>query len=136
MAEKGFLLEIVTPENKFYSGNADSIVVRTIVGDVCILRNHEAYVAPLAIGKMRVKIGGEKKLAALSNGYIKVIDNKVTVLTDTAEWADEIDVERAQQAKERAEKRLSNRNAEGLDVKRAEMALKRALTRIDVAKNQ
>ncbi len=133
VAEKEFLLEIVTPENVFYSGNAERVVLRTITGDVCILRNHDPYVAPLGIGKMKVVHDGKERYAVLSQGYIKVDNNKLTVLTDTAEWADQIDVDRAEAAKERARKRLEEKQ-EGIDFVRAEVALKKAIQRIEVSK--
>ncbi len=132
MAEKEFLLEIVTPEHVFYSGNADRVVVRTAVGDVCILKNHEPYVAPLSIGKMKVVHENKDRYAVLSQGYIKVEREKLTILTDTAEWADQIDVKRAEEAKERAKKRLESKDS-NLDVLRAEIALKKAIQRINVA---
>ena len=132
MAEKEFLLEIVTPENVFYSGNADRVVVRTVVGDVCILKNHEPYVAPLSIGKMKVVHDGQDRYAVLSHGYIKVDRKKLTILTDTAEWADQIDVKRAEAARDRAKKRLEEKK-DGIDITRAEIALKKAIQRIDVA---
>lgn len=133
MAEKEFLLEIVTPENVFYSGNANRVVLRTITGDICILKNHEPYVAPLGIGKMKVVYDGKERYAVLSQGYIKVDHNKLTVLTDTAEWADQIDITRAEAAKERAKKRLEEKQ-DGVDFIRAEVALKKAIERIDVSK--
>lgn len=132
MAEKEFLLEIVTPESVFYSGNAERVVVRTVVGDVCILKNHEPYVAPLSIGKMKVVHDGEDRYAILSQGYIKVDRQKLTILTDTAEWADQIDITRAEAARDRAKKRLEEKQ-DGIDITRAEIALKKAIQRIDVA---
>jgi len=132
MAEKEFLLEIVTPEHVFYSGNADRVVVRTAAGDVCLLKNHEPYVAPLSIGKMKVVHENKDRYAVLSQGYIKVEREKLTILTDTAEWADQIDVKRAEEAKERAKKRLESKDS-NLDVLRAEIALKKAIQRINVA---
>ena len=132
MAEKEFLLEIVTPENVFYKGNAEKVIVRPIEGDLCVLKNHEPYVAPLGIGKMNVIKDGQSRYAVLSHGYIKVSKEKVDILADTAEWADQIDVKRAEEAKARAEKRLANKTPD-LDVLRAEIALKKAIQRIDVA---
>ena len=133
MAEKEFLLEIVTPENVFYSGNADKVVVRTAVGDICVLKNHEPYVAPLSIGKMKVVHNNKDRYAVLSQGYIKVDKEKLTILTDTAEWADQIDIKRAEAARDRAKKRLEEKQ-DGIDFIRAEIALKKAIQRIDVAK--
>lgn len=133
MAEKEFLLEIVTPESVVYSGNAEKVLVRTVIGDICILKNHEPHVAPLGIGKMKVVHEGKERYAVLSQGFIKVEKTKVTILADTAEWADEIDVERAQAAMERAKKRLESKQ-DGMDITRAEIALKKAIKRIEVSK--
>jgi len=133
MAEKEFLLEIVTPEHVFYSRNADRVVVRTSNGDVCILKNHEPYVLPLGIGKMKVVYNDKDRYAVLSQGYIKVDREKLTILTDTAEWADQIDIKRAETARDRAKKRLESKQ-DGADFVRAEIALKKAIQRIDVAK--
>ena len=133
MAGKEFLLEIVTPESVFYSGNADRVVLRTIEGDICILKNHEPYVAPLGIGKMKVVHNDKDRYAVLSQGYVKVDREKLTILTDTAEWADQIDIERAEAARQRAKKRHEEKQ-EGIDFLRAEVALKKAIQRIDTAK--
>lgn len=133
MAEKQFLLEIVTPESVFFSGNAEKVLVRTTVGDMCVLVNHEPYVAPLDIGKLKVVFEGKERFAFISQGFIKVQKDKTVILTDTAEWADEIDVQRAEKAKERAQERLNAKNST-VDVKRAELALRKATKRLNVAK--
>ncbi|SHJ74622.1 ATP synthase F1 subcomplex epsilon subunit [Dethiosulfatibacter aminovorans DSM 17477] len=128
-----FKLEIVTPDRMFYQGEADMIVVRGIAGEMGILKDHEPFVTPLSIGQVRIKDDGQFKSAALSQGYMEVLEEKVVILSDTAEWPDEIDIERAEQARVRAEKRLEQK-VEGLDILRAEIALKKAVTRIGVAK--
>ncbi|QSX05041.1 ATP synthase F1 subunit epsilon [Sedimentibacter sp. zth1] len=134
MAEKEFLLEIVTPEHVFYSGNAEKVIVRTVVGDICILKNHEPHVAPLDVGQLKVVYEGKDRFAVLSQGFIKVEKTKVTILTDTAEWADEIDLKRAEEAKERAKRRLDSKNSTTIDVVRAELALRKAIQRINIAR--
>lgn len=133
MAEKEFLLEIVTPEHVFFSGNAERVIVRTVAGDMCVLVNHEPYVCPLDVGKMKVVYDGKERYAVVSQGFIKVQKDKTTILTDTAEWADEIDIKRAEEAKERAKERLESKNST-IDIDRAELALRKAIQRIDVAK--
>ncbi len=133
MAEKEFLLEIVTPENVVYSGNANRVVARTVVGDICILANHEPYVAPLGIGKMNVIHNGEHRHAVLSGGFIEVTKEKVVILADTAEWAEDIDVKRAEASRDRAKQRLESKQSD-TDFDRAELALKKATKRIDIAK--
>ena len=128
----GFILEIVTPERSFFQGEVDRVIVRGVEGEMAILKNRAPIITPLAIGKIRILKDGEERVAAAVNGYISVDKEKTTIITDSAEWPDEIDVERAREAKERAERRLRERS-EGLDIYRAELALRRALNRLDVA---
>ena len=127
-----FLLEIVTPESKFFEENVEMIVVKGLNGDIGILRDHEPYITPLAIGRIKIKQNGKFRVAALSQGYIEVTEEKATILADTAEWPEEIDVKRAEAAKQRAENRLEEKS-ENLDILRAEIALKKALIRLNVA---
>lgn len=126
-------LEIVTPDRLFFSEEVEMVVVRGIEGDLAIMENRTPITTPLKIGKVRVFQDGEEKEACVVDGYVSALDNKVTIATDAAEWPEEIDVERAKAAKERAERRLANR-PEGLDVARAEAALKRAINRLDAKK--
>ena len=128
----GFMLEIVTPERSFFQGEVDRVIVRGVEGEMAILKNRAPIITPLAIGKIRIRKDGEERVAAAVNGYISVDKEKTTIITDSAEWPDEIDVERAREAKERAERRLRERS-EGLDIDRAELALRRALNRLEVA---
>jgi len=101
-----FKLEIVAPDKKFYDDEAEMVVVRTKEGDVGILKDHVDYVAPLDIGVVKIKKGGNFKEAAIAGGFIKVGKEKVTILTDAAEWPAEIDIDRAQKAKLSAEEAL------------------------------
>jgi len=117
-----FMLEIVTPDRVFYKQETDMIIIRGLEGEMGILRDHEPFVTPLDIGQVRIKNDGQIKIAALS-----------VILSDTAEWPEEIDIERAEKAKERAAKRLEQK-PEGLDILRAEIALKKAAIRIGTAK--
>ncbi len=128
-----FKLEIITPEKKFFDGETEQIIVRTTVGDVGILNGHEPYCAALGIGQMRIMIDGEFRHAATSGGIIKVSREKTVVLVDSCEWADEIDVDRAEQAKDTAEERIKSAQSDK-QIKMAEYKLKRALNRINAAK--
>lgn len=128
-----FKLEIITPEKKFFDGETEQIIVRTTVGDVGILNGHEPYCAALGIGQLRVMIDGEFKRAATSGGLIKVGKTKTVILVDSCEWADEIDVERAEAAKDTAEGRIKEAESDR-QIKMAEAKLKRALNRIDTAR--
>lgn len=127
-----FKLQIITPEKTFFDGETETIIVRTTVGDVGILNGHEPYCAALVIGQMRVKINGEFRNAATSGGIIKVSKEKTVVLVQTCEWSDEIDLDRANSAKQNAEERIKAAQSDN-DLRMAEAKLKRALNRIDAA---
>ncbi len=127
-----FKLQIITPEKTVFDGETEQIIVRTTVGDVGILNGHEPYCAAVSIGQMRIMIDGNFRRAATSGGIIKVSKEKTTVLVQTCEWSDEIDVERAEAAKEAAEARVkAAKNDKELLL--AEAKLKRALNRIDTS---
>lgn len=126
-----FPLEIVTPDRMFFSGDVESVIVRGTDGDLAVLKNRAPLVTPITICKARIKVDGKERIATLCSGYIKVGKEKTTIISNAAEWPDEIDVERAREAKKRAEKRLKDR--ETCDVARAELALRRALNRLDLA---
>ncbi|MCF6465055.1 F0F1 ATP synthase subunit epsilon [Clostridium sp. Cult2] len=128
----GFMLKIVTPDRAFFSDEVDRVIVRGIEGDLAVLKNRAPLVTPLAIGKVRITKDGKERVAAIVDGYLSVQKDKTTIVTDSAEWPEEIDVERAENAKMRAEKRLREK-PNGLDILRAENALKRALNRLEVA---
>lgn len=129
-----FKVEIVTPERKFFEGEAENIIARSVNGDFGILKGHAPFVAPLGIGELRIKTGQEEKVAAVGEGYVEVQPHKTTIIADTALWPEEIDVARAEKAKERAEQRLHKDKKNDIDILRAEIALKKALTRLSVAK--
>lgn len=122
-------LKVVTPDKLFFEGEIDMLVARTIEGDVGILLNHSPLVTILDIGRLVIKDGDERKIAACAGGYIDVRNNNITVVSDACEWEDEIDINRAQRAKEKASKRLEDK---GTDTFKAELALKKAINRINV----
>lgn len=128
-----FHLQIVTPDRLFFSEDIEMVIVRGLEGDLAILKGRAPVTTPLRIGKIRIFQNGVERVAAIVDGYISVIDDKTTIVTEAAEWPDEIDVERAKAAKERAEKRI-NAKKENIDVERAELALKRSINRLDVSK--
>lgn len=127
-----FKLQIMTPEKTVFDGETEQIIVRTTVGDVGILNGHEPYCAAISIGQMRIMIDGEFRRAATSGGIIKVSKEKTTVLVQTCEWSDEIDVERAEAAKATAEARRQAAK-DDKELFLAEAKLKRALNRIDTS---
>lgn len=126
-----FKLEIVTPDKVFFSGETDMVIMRTTEGDIGILYDHEPLVAPLRIGSLRVKQeDGSFKWAAGSTGFLTVNEDQVTVVVDSAEWVEEIDIDRALEAKKRAETRITEGADKGVDFIRARAALERAINRI------
>lgn len=128
-----FRLKIVTPDGLIYDGQAEELLVRTTGGDVAILARHMNYVAPLGMGRAVVVSGGTRRTAACIGGMLSVSDGKVTLVPTTFEWADKIDLERAEAAYNRADKMLHNENASQMDLKLAEAKLHRALVRKSVA---
>lgn len=124
-----FHLQIVTPDGLMFDGEAEKVLVRTTEGDVGILSGHSDYVSPVATGIARVTMaGGDTKFAACSGGLLSVKGGITRIAADTFEWAENIDVERAKRAKEKAETRLSE--ASEYEERAAEIKLKRAITRI------
>ena len=131
---KPFELKIVTPDGVRYDGQAEELVVRTTSGDLGILGGHINCVAPLGMGQAMMVADGKKRYAACIGGMISVMDNTVSVVATTFEWADQIDTDRAHASEDRARSVLSNKNAPSTDVRLAEARLKRALIRQNVAK--
>ena len=127
-----FHLQIVTPDGASYDGTAEKLIVRAIDGDVCILPRHSPYVTALATGEARVTVDGKKRRAACAGGMLAVRADSVRLVATTFEWAEEIDAQRAQNAKERAEEQLRAAKSDA-ETQKAEARLKRALTRLKVS---
>ena len=130
-----FSLEIVTPDKKFFDEEVEMVSVTGIEGQLGIMKNHIPLVTPLAISKIKIKQNGQTRVAAVAEGYVDVKKDKTIIVTDAAEWPDEIDVNRAELAKKRAEEILESKR-DNVDFTRAEIALKKAINRIDVSKNK
>ena len=126
-------LQIVTPDRMVFDGQAESIIVRTVGGDVCILARHIDYAAPLGVGEAKMTDAeGNERIAACSGGMLSVADGEVRVMATTFEWAEDIDLQRAEEARERAEKKLEAMNRDDQNFAIVEAKLKRAMTRINV----
>jgi F-type H+-transporting ATPase subunit epsilon len=130
-----FLLEIVTPERKVYAEQVSMIVVKGVAGELGILPHHIPLVTPLKIAPVHIKQGSTDLYVAVSGGFMEVGKDKVIILAESAELPGDIDVERAKNAKVRAEGRLNDK-AEHIDFHRAELAMKKALMRINVGENR
>lgn len=131
---KSFPLEIVTPDGEFFNGEAEYIVVRTVSGEVGIMAGHTDYLNALGMGEARITAQGQVRSGACIGGMISVIGGKVRVVATTFEWADQIDVDRAKAAEERAREKLRSHDLSREEQRIAEARLKRALVRISVAK--
>jgi F-type H+-transporting ATPase subunit epsilon len=129
-----FNLEIVTPERKFFSDEVEMVILKTPEGEMGILAGHTPMVVAVAIGPIRIKKGGEWLEAVLTEGFMEIKQDKTVILTDSAEWPHEIDINRAKAAKERAEERL-RRQLSQVELVRSETALARALARLRILKH-
>ncbi len=126
-----FKVKIISPDRVFYEGEADLLELKTSEGDIGILAGHIPLTAIIAPGVMKITKDGEVKEGALLEGFVEILQDRVTVLAEACEWPDEIDMNRAKEAKIRAERRLSERDAE-INYTRAENALKKALVRLEI----
>ncbi|MGJ7920754.1 F0F1 ATP synthase subunit epsilon [Neobacillus sp. LXY-4] len=133
---KTIKVNVVTPDGPVYDKDVEMVSSKALTGELGILPGHIPMVAPLEIASLRLKTEGKTEYVAVNGGFLEVRPDQVTVLAQTAEKAEDIDVERALRAKERAEQRLRDQKQENLDFKRAELALKRAINRITVAQHR
>ena len=131
MAEGKLLLEIVTPQGLVFSEEVDEVTASGSEGEFGVLSGHVPFVTTLKVGILSCRIGKETKYFFVNWGYAEVGAEQVLILADSAELSDEIDLERAKAAMQRAEERL--RKAEDIDFHRAEAAVERAVTRIQLA---
>ena len=127
-----FHLEIATPDGKCFDGDVESIIVKTDDGDAEILAGHADFLASLATGRARVLVDGNARYASHSGGFISVTPTGVKIAAITFEFADEIDLKRAEEAKERAESALSSaKDEKAMQIAKAKLS--RALNRINIA---
>jgi F-type H+-transporting ATPase subunit epsilon len=127
-------LEIVSAERVVYAEDVEAVIAPGIEGQLGILPHHAPLMTILQAGELRVRRGAEEDIMAISGGFLEVRPDRVVVLADSAERAEEIDVERAEAARQRAEQRLRERGVTpGLDEARVEAALQRAIARLSVA---
>ena len=133
MADNTFKLKIIAPERVFYEGEVVMLECRTTEGEIGILKDHVPLTAVLAPGVARIKESDTEARAALISGFIEILQDEVTVLAEVAEWPDEIDVKRAEEARIRAERRLQEKKT-GTNLARASLALQRSIARIEASK--
>ena len=132
--ERNFELEIITPERVFYKGEAVMVEFNTTEGEIGVLKKHIPMTVIVKPGILTITEEDDSvKEAALHEGFVEILPDKVTIMAEIIEWPGEIDLSRAEEAKERAQKRLEEKE-EGMDLIRAEAALKRAIARIEAVK--
>ncbi|MGR3219318.1 MAG: F0F1 ATP synthase subunit epsilon [Candidatus Anammoxibacter sp.] len=130
MAGNTFKLNVLTPERNIFGDDVQSVTANGADGYLGILPKHAPLLTSLEIGILTITDkDGSRKEMTLNGGFLEVINNEVTVLAETAEKADDIDLARAKSAKERAQQRLDQKSAD-TDINRAEIALKKAVTRL------
>lgn len=131
MADNKFALKVMCPDRTFFEGEADMVEMNTTEGYIGVYPGHIPIATVLAPGILVIHNDGEIKRAALHSGFARISPDNIMILAEVAEWPDEIDLNRAEEARVRAERRLSGTES-GIDIKRAEAALKRSLTRISI----
>ena len=126
-----FKLKIITPERIFYEGEVSMVEFNTTEGEIGVLKGHIPMTVIISPGILTITEPEEVKEAALHAGFAEILQDEIVIMAEIIEWPEEIDVDRAEQAKERAEERLRSKTPE-TDIVRAETALRRALARIEV----
>lgn len=132
--ERAFSLKIITPERVFYDGDATMVELNTTEGEMGVYKDHVPLTVILKPGILTITEEGDQiKEAALHAGFAEILQDRVTIMAEIIEWPEEIDVNRAEEARKRAEDRIASKTPE-TDIARAETALKRAMARIEVVK--
>ena len=127
------LLEVVTPDRSLVREEVDEVQIPGSEGYLGVLPGHTPLLATLQIGELWYRIGPEKHFLAIAFGFGEVLPDRVTVLAQAAERAEDIDVARAEACRKRAEERLARRDVEAVEIERARTALLKALMRVQVA---
>ena len=138
MAElKKFHLEVISPERVFYEGDVEMVELTTTEGDIGVYADHIPLTSVVAPGVLTItESSGENGIreAAVLEGFLEILPDRVTILAQSCEWPEEIDMNRALEAKARAERRLKSTDT-NVNMARAELALRKSLVRIDLAEN-
>jgi F-type H+-transporting ATPase subunit epsilon len=127
------LLDIVTPERLVYSDEVDSVVCPGTDGEIGVLPHHAPLLATLGFGELRIRKGTEEEYFAIAAGFLQVLPDRVVVMAETADLASEIDLERAEEARRKAQHTLEAGYMEPADLARARASLQKALLRIRIA---
>ncbi|MBR5799657.1 MAG: ATP synthase F1 subunit epsilon [Lachnospiraceae bacterium] len=128
-----FKLKIITPDRMFYEGEVSMVEFNTTEGEIGVLKKHVPTTVIISPGILTITEADGTKEAALHAGFAEILQEEVVILAEIVEWPEEIDLDRAEKAKERAEEHLRNKTSD-TDIVRAEIALQKALARINVIK--
>ena len=129
---KFFRLQVITPDRIFYDGEVELVELTTSEGEMGVLKGHIPLTAILVPGVLKIKEADDVRKAALHDGFVEIFKDHMTILAEACEWPEEIDVKRAEEAKQRAEGRLSGGEA-NVNIARAELALRKSLIRLQLA---
>lgn len=129
---KSFQLDIIASDRVFYSGECEHLVIEALDGKLGILAGHEALVTALPTGEMKYLVDGKWRFAAISEGFMEVTPEYTTIITDTCELPEEIDVIRAEEARRRAEEKLRSRQSI-MEYYHTQAALNKAINRLKVS---
>ena len=124
-------LLVNTPERVFYNDDVTFVEFSTSEGEIGVYPNHIPLTAVLVPCVLKIHQDGDVKKAAVHGGIVEILKDRITILAEIAEWPDEIDIHRAEEAKIRAERRIHDNSQ---DIDRAELALKRAMLRLEMTK--
>lgn len=130
--DKKLRLRIITPTRQVFDDDVDMVIMQTIDGQIGVMSGHIPVTTVLGLGPLRIYNDEKVEIYAIFGGFSEINQQGATVLADMAELPEEIDAERARRAKERAERRLTERSAD-LDEKRAKAALRKSLVRLELA---
>lgn len=131
MSDNTMIVKVIAPDRIFYEGEASFVEFNTIEGIIGIYPRHIPTTVVIAPGILKISEEQGDKIAALHSGFAEILGDKLTILAESVEWPDDIDIRRAEDAKVRAERRMSD---DSQDVHRAELALKRAMLRLEMTK--
>ena len=131
MAENKMMVRIIAPERVFYEGEATFVEFNTIEGIIGLYPRHIPMTVVVAPGILKIQGEDGEKEAALHSGFAEILGDSITILAESVEWPDEIDTNRAEEARIRAERRIHDSSQ---DIDRAELALKRAMLRLEMTK--
>lgn len=126
-----FHVQVVSPDRIFFEEDIEMLEIKTTEGEIGVLAGHIPLTSIIAPGVVRFMVNGESKEAALHDGFLEILPDRVMILAESCEWPDEIDMNRAREAKSRAERRLKGSEGE-INEARAEMALRKALLRLEL----